>query len=183
MEKRVAIFLGTAFEELEAVTIIDVLRRGGIKVDMISIENTPTVTSARNITMHTDILINDIKLEDYEMFILPGGSGVNRILENEQVVEIFTKADQMDKLVGAICAGPQVLAKAIEREFNVTHFPGCDQFMENKKENMTVPFITDKNITTGRSAGHSLDFSLEVLKILKGEETAKNVREQFKILN
>ena len=106
--RSVYVFCADGFEEVEGLTAVDLLRRAGVSVTMVSIMGRTKITGARNISVNTDILIEDIK-EEADMLVLPGGMpGTNYLRDHEGLAELLKKQYEAGKWVAAICAAPSV---------------------------------------------------------------------------
>ena len=162
--KKVAVLLAKGFEEIEALTVVDVLRRAEIHCDLVSI-NRKEVLGAHNIKVSADILIDDI--EDVDMVVLPGGMpcAIN-LRDNKKVIKLIQELIENNKKVGAICAAPIVLAKAgvIEGE-NITSYPGFEEELKgaNYKNDAVV---VSHNIITSRGPATALEFAYTIVKEL-----------------
>lgn len=177
MQEKYMLILTDTFEEVEAITQVDFLRRATILIDMISITGTLKVTSNRGITVLADDLIENVNLDDYSGIIIPGGlPAAFNIRDDKRVLDIIRKFDSEKKLVAAICAGPSVLAKAgILSKKNATIFPGME------KELLDANFVDDAicvvdNIITARGAGLSLEFAYTLVRKIKGKVQEKQLR-------
>ena len=124
---KTAVLFIEGYEEIEGLTIVDILRRGNIHVDIVGVED-KKVNGAHNVTIIADTTLDEIKISDYDGVFLPGGSpGYLNFRNNEKVLELLRKANQDKKLIGAICASPSVLAKAgILKERKTTIYPGLE---------------------------------------------------------
>ena len=178
----VYIFLGTGFEEVEAVAPLDLLRRAGVEVLTVGL-NGKTVYGAHNIGIEADIEIGQLDLTDVEMIVLPGGlGGVTSIRGCQQALDAARFAFDNGKFVAAICAGPTVLADLhITDGKKTTCYPGCEGGMGSAVCVPDVPCIRDGNVITGTSAGCAVPFGLALVAALKGEEAAKTLAQQFVI--
>lgn len=178
----VYMLLGTGFEETEAITPLDLLRRAGIPVLTVGIGG-KMVYGAHNIGIEADITLEQMDLTDMEMIVLPGGlGGVSAIRANQQAMEAIAFAQENGKFVAAICAGPTVLADLkITDGKNVTCYPGCEAQMGSAKMAENVPCVRDGNVITGTSAGCAVPFGLTLVAALKGDKIAKTVADKFVI--
>jgi len=177
MNKSAAVMLAEGFEEIEATTIIDVLRRGGVKVTTFSVTGDKAVCGAHGITVLSDELFSDAALDAFDAMILPGGCpGSLNLGEHKGVCEALKKFASEGKLCGAICAAPMVLgALGIVKGKKATIYPG----MEGKLIGaipQSEPFVLDGNVATGKGPGLAAPFALGLLKTLAGEETEKRIR-------
>lgn len=177
MQEKYMLVLTDTFEEVEAITQVDFLRRATILIDMISITGSLKVTSNRGITVLADDLIENVNLDDYSGIIIPGGlPAAFNIRDDKRVLDIIRKFDSEKKLIAAICAGPSVLAKAgILSKKNATIFPGME------KELLDANFVDDAicvvdNIITARGAGLSLEFAYTLVRKIKGKVQEKQLR-------
>ncbi len=178
----VYMLLGTGFEEVEAVTPLDLLRRAGIPVLTVGV-NGKTVYGAHNIGIEADITLGELDLTQLEMIILPGGlGGVTSVRASQAAMEALTFAFENDKFVAAICAGPTVLADLhITDHKNTTCYPGCEGGMGNANVDEAVACVRDGKIITGASAGCAVPFGLKLVDALRGEDAANTVKQQFVI--
>ncbi len=177
MTQSILIHLATGFEEIEAVTIIDVLRRANLTVVTVSVTGNRKVTGAHQIPVEADQLFEEADYSNAAMLILPGGMpGTSNLMNHLGLKEQLKNFNDKKKPIGAICAAPMVLGSlGILKGKKAVCYPG----FESKLTGATVsqsPFETDGNITTGRGVGVALDFSLEIVKILKGELLASELR-------
>ncbi|MBO5321730.1 MAG: DJ-1/PfpI family protein [Clostridia bacterium] len=179
----VYLFLADGFEECEALTPLDILRRGGVTVKTVSIGN-EFITGAHGITVKCDILENDILLnEDLEAVILPGGMPGTINLENNQTVRnAVSFAETHGKLICAICAAPKILGgMGLLEGKNATCFPGFEE--ELKGAVISDKFVViDSNIITAKGAGVAFEFGFEILAHLKDSETADSLKKQMQCI-
>lgn len=169
----IALFLADGFEEIEALTPVDVLRRAGIKVVTYSINGDLCVCGTHNIMVDADDIIENIDYNDIEGIILPGGMPGADNLENcREVQELLAYAAENGKLMCAICAAPKVLGKfGYLKGKKATCFPGFEECLlgaEPTGDRVTV----DGNVITSKGMGTAMDFSLAILEYMKGKETA-----------
>ncbi len=178
----VYMLLGTGFEETEAVAPLDLLRRAGVQVLTVGI-NEKTVYGSHNIGMEADILLDEMDLTDLDMIILPGGlGGVASIRASRGAMNAISFAHQNGKLIGAICAGPTVLADLGITDGKVcTCYPGCETQMGSSSIVTDVPAVQDGNIITAASAGCAIPFGLALISALKGKDAANTIEEQIVI--
>lgn len=173
---KVAVFLATGFEEIEAISIIDVLRRGGIELDIVSVSGMEFVEGAHGITVKSDALFFSIDFSDYELFILPGGMpGTTNLAKHEGLCELLKNVFGQGKRIGAICAAPSVLGELGLLEGKLaTCYPGFeDQLVGANVINQDI--VRDGNLITGRGAGVAMEFGLELLKDYMSNEEVENL--------
>lgn len=178
----VYMLLGTGFEETEAVTPLDLLRRAGVQVLTVGL-NGKTIRGSHGIHIEADITVGEMDLNDMEMIILPGGlGGVSSARACPEALAALRFGWENNKLVAAICAGPTVLADlGITDGLNATCYPGHEKNMGSAIMNETAAVITDGRLITGASAGCAVPFGLALIKALKGSEAADAVRKQIVI--
>lgn len=178
----VYIMLGTGFEEIEALTPVDLMRRAGIEVKTVGI-NGKVVYGSHNIGVEADLELSELHTSDAEMIVLPGGlRGVTSIRESRKTMEIVRKAYDRGVFVAAICAGPTVLADlGILDGKHATCYPGCEGGMAEAIVEEKAAAVRDGSVITGASAGCAATFALALIEALKGEEAARTIREQIVI--
>ncbi len=178
----VYVLLGTGFEEIEAITPIDLLRRAGIPVLSVGVTG-KTVYGSHNIGITADITLDEMDLTDLDMIVLPGGlGGVASTRASQGALDALTFAWENDKFVAAICAGPTVLADLhITDGRQATCFPGCVSGMGNAKLIPNVPCVQDGKLITGTSAGCGIPFALALIEALTDADTANAIQNQIVI--
>jgi len=175
--KKVILHLADGFEEIEAITPIDVLRRAGCDVKTVSISGKNAVTSRRNVTIMADKLFSDSDYEQADMIILPGGQpGADNLNSHEGLKNQIVAFNNKSKWVAAICAAPLVLGSAgILKGKNATCFPGTEPLLIGA--NCTGnPVEIDGNIITGKGPGVALLFSLTLAEKLVGKEKSEEIK-------
>ncbi len=171
--------LAPGFEEIEAITIIDLLRRAEINVTTTSITD-PKVEGAHNITILADTLFQDSININYDLIILPGGQpGTTNLKKSDAVIDLLKRQNSKNKLIAAICAAPTVLADAgLVNGKNITSYPsekGVFDSSNYKEDNV----VQDGNIITSRAVGTAIDLSLFLIKKLCGEMKANEITEKI----
>ena len=169
------VFFGQGFEEIEAVTPVDLLRRAELPVKTVGVGG-KEITGAHGITVMCDLTEEEASPEGLDMIVLPGGMpGTTNLAACEKLTEALKKADQEKRGIAAICAAPSVLG---DLEFlkgkKAVCYPGFESRLTGA-EVLAVPVVTDGHITTSRGMGTAIAFALELTKRLKDEETAKQV--------
>lgn len=171
--------LAKGFEEVEAIGLIDVMRRGGIDVRIVYLEDElhgALVTGANGITIQADMSIKNIISDDFDMMVLPGGSaGTNALAENARVIELV-KEFKADKIIGAICAAPLVLKKAGVLGNNYTCHPGSKDEIDQPGYRDDMKVVSDGNVMTSQGPGTALCFGLAIVNRLVGEESMQAVK-------
>ena len=166
----VYVFLAEGFEECEALAPVDILSRGGIEVKTVGVTG-KTVSGSHNITVVSDITENEVNITENDAVILPGGMpGTTNLLNSEAVKAAVLKANELNCIIGAICAAPSVLGQlGLLNGKKATCFPG----FEDKLTGALVtdaPVVKDGNIITSHGAGAAYDFGFELLTALTGDK-------------
>jgi 4-methyl-5(b-hydroxyethyl)-thiazole monophosphate biosynthesis len=174
---KVLLPLAEGFEEIEAITVVDVLRRAGIDVVTAGIPGS-IVTGSRNVQVTTDKKINDIDPDDYEAVVLPGGyPGYVNLGKTQKVIKIITSFNEDKKLIGAICAAPTVLAKVgLLEDRKATVYPGMEKELPYPRNGKVVE---DENIITSQGPGTAIDFALKLVERLTDKDKAKAVKKDL----
>ncbi len=170
---KVLVPLAGGFEEIEAVSIIDVLRRADIEVLVASLDENNTVKGANGISIVSDLHVADVDLTQLDMIVLPGGvEGTYALAEDKNVVRILQYMDEKGKDIGAICAAPYALKVAGVLKKNYTCYPSFEEYIkEDGYLGDKEMVIQDENIMTSRGPATAICFGLSIVKKLKGEET------------
>lgn len=169
------ILFADGFEEVEALSVVDMARRAGIKVNMISINETKEVVGGHNIKIICDCLLENASIG--EGIVIPGGiPGVPNIEKNPVAVDFIKAHYNNNKLVAAICAAPTLLGRAgLLEDKNAVCYPDLmDELFCKEKLEQNV--VVDGNVITSKSAGTALDFAFEIIKYLKDENIAEKVK-------
>lgn len=169
--------LAQGCEELEAITITDLLVRAGVDVITTGLDDQPVVCS-RGTTLIPNTQIHTVKDRKFDMVILPGGMpGADHLRDNEMVQNILKKHAEANSYVAAICAAPKALAQAgLLENKTATGFPGVlDSLNLNNTRVKSTPIEVDGKIITSRGPGTAMDFSLQLIEILQGIEKRKEV--------
>lgn len=178
MAKKVLLVLAEGFEDVEAVTAVDVLRRADIAVTVAGLR--PGLTrGARGTAIQADALLDDVKGGDFDAIVLPGGNkGAENLAGSSTVRGLLLKFQRDGKVVAALCAAPgAVLAPAGLLDGKaVTGFPGTEGKFPKSARAQSSPVAVDGNLVTGRAMGYSLDFALAVVEKLSGRDAAQKVR-------
>ncbi|WP_271253928.1 DJ-1 family glyoxalase III [Pseudanabaena sp. Chao 1811] len=162
------------FEEIEAITIIDVLRRGNIEVVTASLAE-QTVMGAHAIAIIADKLLDEVDASKFDAIVLAGGAGTFRLREDHRIASILKTQAAANKLVAAICAAPTVLSNAgLLRGKQATSFPAVKEQLE-VGEYLELPVVVDGNVVTSRGAGTAMAFALKLVEILQGEAIANKL--------
>lgn len=179
---KVVVFFATGYEEVEALSVVDVLRRGGVEVVMAGVDG-EVVASARGIKVQMDEEAENINYDEVDMVVLPGGiPGVDNLFASELVKNIVTDFKTQNKWIGAICAGPSVLGKwgLLEGE-TATCYPNFEQFLHGATHTDERTVVSNK-IITGKGAGASFEFALKLLEVIAGNEKAEQIKNAMLIV-
>ena len=169
--------LAKGFEEIEAITIADILRRGGVSIQAVSMETNLEVTGGHNITVKADLLFEEADYESCEMMIFPGGMpGTTNLLNHRELMETMVRFAFSGKPVAAICAAPMLFGQTgLVAGKRATIFPG----MEDELTGANVSpdrVVIDGNIITSKGPGTAMEFALALVGILKGEEIQEKLK-------
>jgi 4-methyl-5(b-hydroxyethyl)-thiazole monophosphate biosynthesis len=178
MKKRVLVPLAKGFEEIEAVTIIDVLRRAEIEVVIASLNDEMIVKGANGICVVADVEISQVQTDTLNMVVLPGGwDGTYALADDKYVQTLLKKMDSEGKNIGAICAAPYALNKAGVLKEHYTCYPSVeDEIQKEGYEGDKSMVVEDGNIITSRGPATALCFALEIVKKLQGQEQYKTLK-------
>lgn len=169
--------LAQGCEELEAITITDLMTRAGIKVTTASLDDRP-VKASRGITIIADTSIDKIADENFDMIVLPGGlPGADHLRDDEHVQQMLKRHAESGQYVAAICAAPKALAQAgILEGKTATSYPGVLEALKLADTRIsTAPIEIDGKVVTSRGPGTAMDFALQLIELLKGKQTRQDV--------
>ncbi|MCL1828850.1 MAG: DJ-1/PfpI family protein [Oscillospiraceae bacterium] len=194
----VYVLLADGFEEIEAVTPVDILRRGEAETKFVSVSDVQIehakgrlvrpfgslrtrnlfVTGARGITVKADLALETLDLKRGDHIIVPGGMrGVENLEAMPNVLKLLAHASDRGISLCAICAGPRVLAKAgVFSETEITCYPGLENEMQGAVCRPEAEVVKNKGVITARAAGSAVDFGLAILEDIKGGPAAEKVR-------
>lgn len=173
----VYLFLAEGFEEIEALCVLDLLRRAGVEVKTVGVTG-KTVCGSHKIPVSCDVTENEISIDDnFDMIILPGGLPGSDNLNNSLVVDAFIKrAVKENKFICAICAAPYVLGvRGVLEGKEATCYPGFEDTLKGASyKNEGV--IRDGKIITARAMGSAVDFALEIVEAMTDKETREKIK-------
>jgi len=176
------IIVAPGFEELEAITVIDLLRRAGVDVTVAGLEQGP-VTAARQTVIQPDTTLDAIDAQTtFDLIVLPGGlPGADNLRDSPAVIRLLTEQVAAGRRVAAICAAPKVLARAgLIAGKRITHFPGALTDQETASATVTGAAVeTDGLITTSRGPGTAMDFALSLIEQLEGPARREDVEQSM----
>jgi 4-methyl-5(b-hydroxyethyl)-thiazole monophosphate biosynthesis len=169
---RVLVPMAEGCEELEAVTIVDLLRRAGVEVVTAGLAAGP-VRASRGVVLVPDTTLDAVAGEDFDMVVLPGGlPGADHLDQDPRIRHILQRTAQAGGYTAAICAAPKVLASAgVLDGRRATGYPGVlEQLSLPSTELLAQPVVTDGRVITSRGPGTAMDFALELIERLLGKE-------------
>ncbi len=173
------VLLAEGFEEIEAVTIIDILRRGGVDVQSAYLPDefeTNLVLGANGITVEADIPLRTASVDEYDIVVLPGGwGGTNRLAENELAQSVIKEFKARDKWVAAMCAAPYALHVAGVLSKRYTCYPSVEEQIrpEDRVDDIVV---VDEKVITSQGPATAICFALEIVRQIVGQESFETVK-------
>lgn len=181
---KICTFMAEGFETVEALAVVDVCRRAGIEVNLISITGNKEVKSAQNILVNAEYTIEEFQFDGTELLFLPGGPGHKHYLECEKLVELLKVYNDKGNRIAAICAAPSVLGKlGFLDGKKAMAFPGYEKDLHGAQVLMAPErVVTDGNITTSRGMGTSVDLGLELVRLLVSEDEADRIGKAIQYL-
>ena len=173
---RTFLIAADGFEEVEGLTVVDLLRRAGFVCDIVSLSDGETVTGSHGIRIGTDRRFSDILPDDYDAVILPGGfRGTEALKADGRVLSLLQQMHAAGKLTAAVCAAPTVLAEAgILKGLRATCYPGMEEKL-NGALPCTDSVVRDGTVITSRGVGTSIAFALAVIAYLDSREHAEEI--------
>lgn len=173
--KKVYVFLAEGFEEMEAVTPIDLLRRAGVDAKLVSVTGNRAVTGTHGVTYLADLLFEEIS-EDADMLVLPGTTNLQA---HEGLTRLLLQQHEAHKWVAAICAAPMVLgALGIVKDRHATIYPGIEDKLIGATP-LADEVVVDGNVITSRAPGTAIPFAIALAKLLTDEKTAAALTEDL----
>ena len=171
---RAAVFFGTGYEEIEALTVVDILRRAGVETSMVSVTGERNVTGSHSISVAMDAVLSEVDFGSLDVIVLPGGMpGTTNLEACEALMAQVDAFMEENKIVAAICAAPSILGhRGHLQGRRACSFPNFESHLEGA-EVMEEPAVIDGNVVTGRGMGAAVPFALAVLEKLQGKETAE----------
>ena len=176
---KIYVLFADGTEEIEGLTVVDILRRGGQETITVSVTGRELIEGSHNIRFYTDRLFDEKELKDGDMLVLPGGgNGTKALAAHEGVRKLLTAYCEADKYIGAICAAPSVLGmNGLLRGKRATCYPGFEEKLLGAEITGEAAVI-DGRIITGKGMGVSKEFALALLSVLDDGE-AKRVAESI----
>ena len=179
---KVNVYLADGFEEVEGLTVVDLLRRAGIETDMVSIMGRKEIVGARKIPVLADKLFEE--QDNPDVIVLPGGMpGTKNLMACRPLCDALVQADAAGKRLAAICAAPSILGQlGLLKDKKATCYPGFEDRMDGAfctGEGV----VTDRLITTACGVGWSLDLGLELVRLLIGESEAAELKKTIQYVH
>ena len=177
---KAAIFFGNGYEEIEALTVVDILRRAGISTDMVSITGEREVTGSHGITVHMDQLFEEVDFDSVDIIVLPGGMpGTTNLEAYKPLMDKVDEFYQQDKYIAAICAAPSIFGhKGFLKGKKACSNPGFEGHLEGA-DVKHEPAVVDGHIITSRGMGTAIPFGLTILEQLAGADAAVQMRQKL----
>ena len=174
---KAGIFFAEGYEEIEALTVVDLCRRAGVEIQMISVTGEGSVAGSHGICVKMDALLTEVDFGQLDMLILPGGMpGTAHLAAHKELGEALVKAVSEERRVAAICAAPSVLGGlGLLKGKKATCYPGFEDKLTGA-EYTSQGVITDGLVTTARGLGYALDLGLELLGLLDSRENAAKIK-------
>ncbi|MBO4579902.1 MAG: DJ-1/PfpI family protein [Clostridiales bacterium] len=183
MDTRIALFIADGTEETEAIATLDLLRRAGIDTDLISIKDDPTVVTSHSLTVTADKVFSEIKGEDYDMLILPGGlKGTANFKACEPLLALIRDFHAQGKGLAAICAAPSVFSGlGILTGIDATSNPGFQEVIAGDGAILHADdkVVVSGNIITSQAMGTTVPFALAIIAKYKGQEVADKLKKDI----
>ncbi len=173
----IALFLATGFEETEAVATIDVIRRAGLQLQVVSVTDSLAVIGANKITIQADCMFDDLtNKNELEMLVLPGGMpGTLNLKAHKELAELIKLSAKNGKKIAAICAAPTILGNlGLLKDKSAVCYPGFESEL-NAKYISDDPVLVDDNIITSRGVGTVFCFGIAIVTELLGTEKADEI--------
>lgn len=172
---QIGVFFGEKFEEVEAITPVDLLKRAGHNVLTVSVGHSHHVCGSHGLMIKTDFCIDEIRIDNFDVLILPGGPGHKNLEKCDSLMRKVKKFNEKGKIVAAICAAPTIFGRlGILAGKKATCFPGMEADLFDA-EYTGEEAVRDGNIITGRAAGCAVPFSLKIIEAIDGPQKAKEI--------
>lgn len=175
---KVLVPVANGSEDIESVTIIDVLRRGGVDVTVASVHAEKSIVAARGCKIEADVLITEVAEQKYDAIVLPGGMpGAEHLRDCKILIDMLEQHDIHDALLAAICASPAVVlgTHGFVMDKQATCYPGFEEGLKGAEYLSDQPVVMDDNVITSQGPATAMAFSLAVLANLEGIKKAQEV--------
>lgn len=180
MKKTIAIHLADGFEEIEAISIIDLLRRAELDVLMVSVTGKKEVTGSHHITVKADTLFEDVDYKNVFMIVLPGGMpGASNLDAHQGLRDQIKQFNDQNRPLAAICAAPMVYGNlGILKGKQAVCYPGFEKYLK-EADVLDVPVVESANVITGKGIGAALEFGLKLIEKTVSPEKARAIAKQI----
>lgn len=174
--KKAYLFLATGFEEVEALTVLDILRRGNVDCKTVSVMDDCFVTSSHQVTIKADLMFDEQSLTDGDMIILPGGiPGTPNLKAHKGLNELIFNYRDAGKYLAAVCAAPTIYGEmGLLEGKNATCYPGMEDGLLSANK-LTDKVVCDGQFVTSKGMGTCIEFGLKLLSLLESEQAAKDI--------
>lgn len=168
------------FEDTEVLATVDVLKRAGLEIDLVSLKNTKEIVTQYKLRIICDKLIEEVDIRNYDFLIIPGGRAVmNELCNLENVKETIHHFAKSNKLVATICAAPLLVGElGYFVDKNYTCFPGCEKTIIGGKKK-TSGVVVSKNFITAKSMAYSIRFALAIIEYLLGKDKRREIKKMI----
>ncbi|MDR1875867.1 MAG: DJ-1/PfpI family protein [Synergistaceae bacterium] len=174
---KAALFLIDNFEETEALTTVDILRRGEVDVMTVSLTGNDMVMGKHGIPVRADVLFENVRDVPFDMLVIPGGT--TDYTEHDGLLDLVRRSDKAGRELAAICAAPAVFGRAgILQDRRAVCYPGMESWLTGAQITGNI-VETDGHITTSQGPATAMFFALRLLEILQGKEIAQKVSDAF----
>ena len=175
---KVYIFFADGFEDIEGLTVVDLMRRAGIDIQTVSIKETREIRTSHGINILTDCTFSECDFSDADMLVIPGGMpGTKYLEEYKPLTGLLTSFYQKGGKVAAICAAPGVFERlGFLKGRNATSYPSVMEQLTSARTSLE-PVVVDGNVTTSRGLGTAIDLSLSLIRQLEGRAKAEEIAE------
>lgn len=171
------LFLAEGFEEMEALAVVDVLRRGEVEISLVSVTNNREVTSSHKVIVRTDLILEEVNAEEAECLIFPGGMpGAQNLGDCKALMELLQQHYDKGRWVAAICAAPAMVLGKLKtnRKLRLTSYPGFEKYLPSA-ELVADGVVVDGNVITGKGPGFAMKFGLTILEQIRSAELSGEV--------
>ena len=177
---RIAVFFAEGYEEIEALTVVEICRRAGVEVQMVSVSGAKVVNSSHGVGVQMDMSFEEVNFDSLDMIVLPGGMpGTKNLEAHEGLMAQVDAFDRAGRYLAAICAAPSILGhRGILQGRKAGCYPGWEQHLTGAEVSMDDATV-DGHVITGRGMGCAIPFSLAIVAQLLGQEQADKVAESI----
>lgn len=177
---KVCVFLANGVEEIEALTVVDLCRRAGVEVSMVSITDSKTITSSHQVVITADEMFEDVNFDEVAMLVLPGGMPGTKNLEAfEPLMKQVEAYNREGKYISAICAAPSIFGhRGYLNGRNACSFPEFESHLEGAQVSHNRVEVSD-HIITSRGMGTAIEFGLAIVARMKGQDIADELKKKI----